>query len=421
MKKIILSLGAILGVTATALSLSSCGDSKATLKDLDGNDLVVEKTKDEEAVSKALVAVANSYSNNAKNIYSIGVDIKNATETNMNYNYTTIESSSEVSGVAKLTIGKNNYVDYKDKILNNTLTDDDIANAKESLKSNIDFEAELNSKTNSKAVVDAEKLKDYYREMGINVSNISLTDQETKIDVDINLKAFLDNGDLYAEADSKSGSVVTSTTNETKQDIVVKDIFDSIPVAEVSTALNTFKSSSLFDMIFEYANVSFDTSILTSAEFYDSEAYTMIKAYVKELEIEITNTANNEITFDAKVKGNSFKAIENMFINLIGNDYASSSQVIDFEGIDDDQEIGNFSLTYSVETGFVKKVSTKVDLGSCTSTLDSVEISKYKTSAETSYIYNDDVKFNLNKDSSKTYNETDLSTIIGSIISSLGN
>ena len=75
MKKLFLRTGLFAGLAMSTIALASCGGSnEVELKDVDGNSYKISATEDSEAVTKAMVLVANNASKKETKQYAFSVD-----------------------------------------------------------------------------------------------------------------------------------------------------------------------------------------------------------------------------------------------------------------------------------------------------------------------------------------------------------
>lgn len=400
MKKIILSLAAILGICATSLSLTSCKENSVVIKGAGGEEITVKKSNDEELVSKAFAAYANKAFESQKNIYSVGIHTESETEQEYKVNYLSENTKTTINGDVRLTIGKNKYTNFKEKDI---ATEEDFSKAKEELKSNVDLEVQLSENVQSKSTINRDEFIQYCSSLGVDYNNIPNISTETNNNINMDIKGFLESGNLYLELE---GTKNNPDEPNFSNNYVSTNFFEGLPCTYITSILNEYQSSNFYTLLSKYTNL--ELSEYTTENFYESDYYNYLKKFVSDNDVEITSISNDDVTFKINFNTNFYNEITK-----------AMSDIPNFTGIADiyttpnlkDKKLGEYNIVFSNE-GLIKSEDCNLEIDMNDILDDDTNTTKFKINLKNVITYNDDVKFTLSKDSKKEYKEADLNTIL---------
>lgn len=417
MKKILISMSAI---ALGALALTSCGGTTTTSKltGADGEEITLKETSDSTEVSKALYAVGTKVTNTEKNVYAFQAKVTADANLNVEFGGYNIGAKLTADATVKASLGKG--VTYAKYEFDDEPTEEQVAAANEVINKNVKLEATATASLTTTAKKVEEEL---------NAAETSEVDPVVAAlnnqTVSATAKAAKDDDTLYASANVKASEGLMNTltmfgvqlgegetTTSLDKDFGVKAKLNLGNVAvSISNAVNSLREFDL-NTIFPAETATTST---TNASFYDSESFKMIVSYVEKLGVTISSVKNGVVKFELDLNGKKLNDL-----TKVNADTAVSINAITTTNeslFDDETSYVSAYVTVDVNKSSINAMGVNLkDISVFTSALSA--FAKYSSNTalkmlsmaeiggsiklDAEYSFDDDVKFELSKDSFDT-------------------
>ena len=319
MKKLFLRTGLFAGLAMSTIALASCGgSSEVEVKDVDGNSYKISATEDSEAVTKAMVLVANNASKKETKQYAFSVDANAKANITLSAQGITGNIAADAKAFLGLTIGKDDYKAYE--MGEEGYAEADITEATAAVKKGLGFLATAEGNVKFSKMSLDEKHEAFKDATAEEIKEQK--DHVAKLDgkgANIKARAFLNDGTVYVEADGKAAKELSDTEEDSvlayhaKGDLPLDDVSPLI-----STALHDFKTKSYKEFLEQYSALASDylpvqipaeaAELEITSNFFESEEYQKIVKVVKELGVKISSINGTNVTFAVDITGNEVKA-----------------------------------------------------------------------------------------------------------------
>ena len=401
MKKILLSVSAL---TLGVIALASCGGNSSTntVKGADGEEITLKQTSDATEVSKALYAVGTSASTEVKNISAAVMSYK-------------IGAKLEANVDVKASIGKD--VKYSNYEYEEAPTEAQITEANNKFVQNVKLEATADAslKTTASAVTTTKNAADTEEDPFVAMLNNQTASVEAK--------ACKDGDTLYATANAKVSdgllglvsnyvpAIQNTTMTSLDQTFGVKAKFDlGEKAVDISNTINKVQNFEIDSLI---------PTQTTTGSFYDTETFKTLVSYVEKLGVEISSVNNGVVKFELNLTGKKINALteasnavaEDTYLKALNS--VATTTLENTSIFDDNKTYISAYVSVDVAKALPKGLGVSIkDLApiatlaqnmmpsssSIGSILSMVELSG-SLSLDLGFNYNDDVKFNLSKNS----------------------
>lgn len=369
MKKMFLRTGAFAGLAFSALALASCGgSSEVEVKDAQGNTVKISQTEDSEAVTKALVVVAQNGMTKTEKNYAFSIDAKVDANINVSLQGITGNIAANASAYLGATLGNKTYKAY-------TPTEEGYAEADNTeaaafLKQNLGVLASLDGSVKFSNVTVDEKYEgfaNYSKEM-LDAVKDSVSGYNNKT-ATAKARAFLYDGAFYVELDANAPKEMANAKEDLTLNYYGKAALPLDDMAAmISTALSDYQTLSYDELIEKYSSMLENFGVSLPAmpmgsfsipeNFFTSEDYTKTVNAIKELGVKISAVENNNVTFSVDLTINK---VLNAAKSYLGEEAVTA--IVSTLGLDDVNKDTTF-LSLSISYDVVKNVVTQVKASS---------------------------------------------------------